>query len=577
MSQNNGSYNGSDIGAVSRRLFSRREEGERHVDLATAMRRRFCRISTIDQPVVISRNEDIATSRVSGPNVGAAAEAARDALVQVRGVPLHTEFTEVVAASTMRRMGSYPDQLIPMLTEEEDNAPDTNVQENRLSAPVQTAEQETQENHESASGQQETSTQETSTQETSTQETSTGSQQWPEQTPSQYQLKLRQRREKHARREQQGQLRPQGAQQQGRRDFGRRNPLQATTEAAEAYAQKLREAYESINEADRMFNQMARGDRGRGDRGRGNRGRGDRGRGNRGLGAMAPITVPESFRRAAARTQPNRGSIAASDAQQQRPSTRPDARHQKPNDPRPNRGGNNVKICGNCGKDGHLLAQCVHPSQDGFVHGCSTCNKNDHESLDMCPFRPTNAIKMFTRAVLERQNRPPLAQYRDWISLAEAVPARWLPQAFPWMPGFLSTLADLPSGSQPWDNFDYTRNDASRLPVDPSTGSWAVIQEHKEMLRQVLLEAGMVNGGLCAAIGEEDLPSLEAPMPHGESSGGSHAGADVAEHKEAEPDTMDTDREGINVPADADVKIEGADADVKIEGADADVKIEGAE
>ncbi|KAM3438304.1 hypothetical protein MY4824_003326 [Beauveria thailandica] len=530
MSQNNDSNNGSNNGAVGGRLVSRREEGEGLADFATALRGRFTMVRVNARPVTRSRNEDIAVSRASGSNVAAAAEAARDALVQVREVPLQTEFSVAVAPSALTRFGGYPDEFIPIQPrsdrgflsasnvqehrlpaevqtveqetqenrlsapvqtvkqETQENrlsAPVQTVkqetQENRLSAPVQTVKQETQENRESASGQQATSTQ----------DTSTGSQQWPEQTPSQYQLRLRQRRERHARREQEGQLRPRGA-QQGRRDFGRRNPLQSTTEAVEAYAQKLREACESLNEADRMFNQLARG---------------NRGRGYRGLGAMAPITVPESFRRAAAHTQPNRGSIAASDAQQQRPSARPDARHQKPNDPRPNRGGNNVKICGNCGKDGHVLAQCVHPSEDGFVHGCSTCNKNDHESLDMCPFRPTNAIKLFTRAVLERQNRPPLAQYKDWIPLAEAVPAGRLPQAFPWMPGFLSTLLDLPAGSRPWDNFDYTRNDASSLPVDPSTASWAVIQQHKEMLRRVLLEAGMVNGGLCGAIGEEDFPS----------------------------------------------------------------------
>ncbi|KAM3434909.1 hypothetical protein NHJ13734_005811 [Beauveria thailandica] len=503
MSQNNDSNNGSNNGAVGGRLVSRREEGEELVDFATALRGRFTMVRVNARPVAVSRNENIADSRARGSNVAAAAEAARDALVQAREVPLHTEFSVIVTPSALNRFGSYPDELIPILHMDEEFVPASNVQENRLSAPVQTVKQETQENRESASGQQATSTQ----------DTSTGSQQWPEQTPSQYQLKLRQRREKHTRREQEGQLRPRGA-QQGRRDFGRRNPLQSTTEAVEAYAQKLRQACESINEADRMFNQLVRA---------------NRGRGNRGLGAMAPIRIPESFRRAAARTQPNHGSIAASDAQQQRPSARPDARHQKPNDPRPNRGGNNVKICGNCGKDGHVLAQCVHPSEDGFVHGCSTCNKNDHESLDMCPFRPTNAIKLFTRAVLERQNRPPLAQYKDWIPLAEAVPAGRLPQAFPWMPGFLSTLADLPAGSRPWDNFDYTRNDASSLPVDPTTASWAVIQQHKEMLRRALFEAGMVNGGLCGAIGEEDFPSLETPMPHGESSG-SHAGADVAQH-----------------------------------------------
>ncbi|KAK8149808.1 hypothetical protein G3M48_005419 [Beauveria asiatica] len=520
MSQNNDSNNGSNNGAVGGRLVSRREEGEELVDFATALRGRFNIVSVNARPVAVSRNENIADSRASGSNVAAAAEAARDALVQAREVPLDTEFRVVVSRSALTRFGGYPNEFIPIQPMDDDEfVPASNVQENRLSAPVQTVKQETQENRESAPVQtvkqetQENRESASGQQDTSTQDTSTGSQQWPEQTPSQYQLRLRQRRERHARREQEGQLRPRGA-QQGRRDFGRRNPLQSTTEAVEAYAQKLREACESLNEADRMFNQLARA---------------NRGRGNRGLGAMAPIRIPESFRRAAARTQPNHGSIAASDAQQQRPSARPDARHQKPNDPRPNRGGNNVKICGNCGKDGHVLAQCVHPSEDGFVHGCSTCNKNDHESLDMCPFRPTNAIKLFTRAVLERQNRPPLAQYKDWIPLAEAVPAGRLPQAFPWMPGFLSTLLDLPAGSRPWDNFDYTRNDASSLPVDPSTASWAVIQQHKEMLRRVLLEAGMVNGGLCGAIGEEDFPSLETPMPHGESSG-SHAGADVAQH-----------------------------------------------
>ncbi|KAM3531857.1 hypothetical protein NHJ13051_000593 [Beauveria bassiana] len=207
---------------------------------------------------------DIASSRASGPNIGAAAEAARDALVQLREVPLNTNFNVTVSPDESSIFSSYPEDVFGILPLDRDLAPASNAQENRLPAPVQSAEQETQENRESASGQQ---------------DASRGAQSWPEKNPSQYQLKRRQRREKRGPREQQGQPRPRGAQQQGRGHLARRDYRRAMVEDAQAYARNVRNAYENCKEADRVFEEGVRGNRGRGNEGGGNRRRGNRGMG----------------------------------------------------------------------------------------------------------------------------------------------------------------------------------------------------------------------------------------------------------------------------------------------------------
>ncbi|EJP65527.1 uncharacterized protein BBA_05396 [Beauveria bassiana ARSEF 2860] len=265
MSQNN-SNDGSNDDAVGGRLFSRQTQRGRRLDFATALGLGGPNTEghVNRRPVAVSQNEDIASSRASGPNIGAAAAAARDALVQSREVPLNTNFYVTVSPAELSIFSSYPEDVFGILPLDRDLAPASNVQENRLSAPVQSAEQETQENRESASGQQ---------------DASRGAQPWPEQNPSQYQLKRRQRREQRGRREQQGQPRPRGAQQQGRGHFARRDYRRAMVEDAQAYARNVQNAYENFLEADRVFEQVVRGNRGRGNEGGGNRRRGNRGMG----------------------------------------------------------------------------------------------------------------------------------------------------------------------------------------------------------------------------------------------------------------------------------------------------------
>ncbi|KAF1732954.1 hypothetical protein CRV24_006847 [Beauveria bassiana] len=240
MSQNN-SIDGSNDDAVGGRLFSRQTQRGRRLDFATALGGPIAEGHVNRRPVAVSQNEDIASSRASGPNIGAAAEAARDALVQSREVPLNTNFYVNVSPAELSIFSSYPEDVFGILPLDRDLAPASNVQENRLSAPVQSAKQETQENRESASGQQ---------------DASSGAQSWPEQNPSQYQLKRRQSREQRGRREQQGQPRPRGAQQQGRGHFARRDYRRAMVKDAQAYARNVRNAYENCLEADRVFEQV---------------------------------------------------------------------------------------------------------------------------------------------------------------------------------------------------------------------------------------------------------------------------------------------------------------------------------
>ncbi|KAM0741257.1 hypothetical protein ACQRIT_004114 [Beauveria bassiana] len=265
-SSNSGSNKGSNNGAVGRRVFSHQTQQTRQLDFATALGLRgpITVVHVNRRPVAVSRIEDIAVSQATGPNAADAAVATRDALVQSREVPLNTNSNVTVSPDEFSIFSSYPEVNFDILPLDRDLAPASNVQENRLPAPVQSAEQETQENRESASGQQ---------------DASRGAQSWPEQNPSQYQLKRRQRREQRGRREQLGQPRPRGAQQQGRGHFARRDYRKAIVEDAEAYARNVRNAYENCKEADRVFEQVVRGNRGRGNERGGNRRRGNRGMG----------------------------------------------------------------------------------------------------------------------------------------------------------------------------------------------------------------------------------------------------------------------------------------------------------
>ncbi|KAM3536482.1 hypothetical protein MY4038_000317 [Beauveria bassiana] len=265
MSQNN-SNDGSNDDAVGGRLFSRQTQRGRWLDFATALGLRvpITVVHVNRRPVAVSRNEDIATSQATGSNAADAAVAARDALVQSREVPLNTNSNVTVSPDEFSIFSRYPEESFDILPLDRDLAPASNVQENRLPAPVQSAEQETQENRESASGQQ---------------DASRGAQSWPEQNPSQYQLKRRQRREQRGRREQLGQPRPRGAQQQGLGHLARRDYRRAMVEDAQAYARNVRNAYENCKEADRVFEEVVRGNRGRGNEGGGNRRRGNRGMG----------------------------------------------------------------------------------------------------------------------------------------------------------------------------------------------------------------------------------------------------------------------------------------------------------
>lgn len=151
--------------------------------------------------------------------------------------------------------------------------------------------------------------------------------------------------------------------------------------------------------------------------------------------------------------------------------------------------------CGNCGKGGHELADCAHPSVDGYVHGCPFCNTKDHE-FD-CPKpeeqKADDLEKQLHYACGRRPNRPPLAIFWNWYELVQYADetaendddAEHIPKRFPWSEYFFfDTICR--HRSYAWQEFDYQVNDPLRMPVDMSTRHMRALKENYPLLRTTL-------------------------------------------------------------------------------------------
>ncbi|KAK0387510.1 hypothetical protein NLU13_3756 [Sarocladium strictum] len=118
------------------------------------------------------------------------------------------------------------------------------------------------------------------------------------------------------------------------------------------------------------------------------------------------------------------------------------------------------KTCGHCGQDGHVLAICAWPREDGYVHGCPHCNVTSH-SLTDCPAQGLRNSRHNLKQQVKlyygidcRQNRPPLASLPDWDA-----------KGYPWTPSKAGEF--FRSQFAPWQNLDY--NQQKTMPVDPAT------------------------------------------------------------------------------------------------------------
>lgn len=153
--------------------------------------------------------------------------------------------------------------------------------------------------------------------------------------------------------------------------------------------------------------------------------------------------------------------------------------------------------CGNCLTPGHKVRNCVHPADDGFIHGCPVCNTADHESADGChvPW-PKQLEKKLSWAIERRAHRPTLAGFANWVDLFIEAKEKGdvaLPQNFPWTPRFCKSL--MGHQTQPWTDFDYAKNNWSDLPKDPERADQETVMENQAWLRDIPSWVDCIRGG----------------------------------------------------------------------------------
>jgi hypothetical protein len=124
--------------------------------------------------------------------------------------------------------------------------------------------------------------------------------------------------------------------------------------------------------------------------------------------------------------------------------------------------------CANCKKPGHGVDQCIHPKEDGYVHGCPACNgTHDFDDCLTC-----NHERDYIYLVKMRARRPRIWSTKDLQALWEL--AGRPDGDLPWTEKFTK---DIMSGESPVPGFDletfeYSQDPASdiaRLPLDPAS------------------------------------------------------------------------------------------------------------
>ena len=63
------------------------------------------------------------------------------------------------------------------------------------------------------------------------------------------------------------------------------------------------------------------------------------------------------------------------------------------------------KVCANCDREGHGLAECIWPDLEGVICGCPACNDAGH-SIEDCSFVEKTDEAIFRWLVTERNNKP---------------------------------------------------------------------------------------------------------------------------------------------------------------------------
>ncbi|KAK7426488.1 hypothetical protein QQZ08_007083 [Neonectria magnoliae] len=175
----------------------------------------------------------------------------------------------------------------------------------------------------------------------------------------------------------------------------------------------------------------------------------------------------------------------------------------------------NAVVCGNCKKAGHVLADCAHPSSDGYVHGCPLCNRGDHEISDCVARDSLSEWDTLHWGVSRRANRPPLAGFWDWVKVlrvlmdAEDEPPTGygIPQRSPWSQEY--TAAKCSSGDHRWSVFDYMANNPLEMgPFDTKTCHLRAVKENYPAL------AGQKKPVLNAALYSSEGVADVRPTPY---------------------------------------------------------------
>lgn len=176
--------------------------------------------------------------------------------------------------------------------------------------------------------------------------------------------------------------------------------------------------------------------------------------------------------------------------------------------------------CGNCGQVGHELADCAHPSIDGYVHGCPFHNTRDHEFGDACPLaddqRPRTRRAILKWAMEKRANRPALACFSDWFvvlrkfMVSERHGRFGPPRRGPWTPDHVWKL--IGEGKAPWQGFDYERNDPNKLGFDPLTCNLLRIKENYGILHGLTRPQADSPLEMEIDVATDDVEDLDDPL-----------------------------------------------------------------
>ncbi|KAK4222392.1 hypothetical protein QBC38DRAFT_448308, partial [Podospora fimiseda] len=139
-------------------------------------------------------------------------------------------------------------------------------------------------------------------------------------------------------------------------------------------------------------------------------------------------------------------------------------------------------LCSNCKLYGHRLSECIKADQDGTMHGCPYCEVTTHE-VDSCT--KEHQVRAAWRILGQgRARKLKSTNRRLWyrLALTSRIQGRVpnLPEgSFPWSRKFSAQWTK--NNPDAWKTFDYTKGLNHDLPVDPTTSTWDIIKENKDV------------------------------------------------------------------------------------------------